>query len=764
MGQLRDDQGRRRRRRAAGRPGAGRHGPRHRRVQALLRRPAAPQRADLQVPLQHPETHLFVLGHLRQAGVPGHLRRQRADPGAGGLPLRAALQQRAARPAGGQRRAGRPAERGHRAGDDHVQRRQDPVGGAAHRHHHQGRRGRHPDPPDRHRRAGPDRLQGLARLQPEDHQRQRGRRQDRRQPAPPDPVDPADRRAGARGGAGGGRCGAARPRQLGRPARRRRDPGDGAAAPGRGPLSPPRSRAGLWAAVALAALALAPLLARGYVLAYDMVFVPRIPLGRDLLGLGTSVARAVPSDLLVALASRVAPAELVQKLILVGIFVFGGWGAARLAPVATAAGGAAAAGLFIWNAHVYERLLMGHWALLVSYAALPWVVGAALDYRAGRARAHRLVAALAVAACGSPPGAVIAAGTALAVVAGRPWRRAGTVLAAALALNLPWLLPSVLRSGGVPVRPAGAAAFASRPDGPFGTLGSLLGLGGIWNGLVTPPGHGAWAWWPGFAVVLAVAVIGWLVILRRWDRGAAVGLLVGAAVGLALAGAYAVPALRGAVDFAIAHVPGGGMIRDAQKFVAPLALVEAIGFGAGVERVLGMLEPSRWRVAAAGAMGGGPGVLVTGPAGGAAGGPGSAAYPPDWRQARQAMAADPEPGEDPYGGRLGPLVRGAAPLAPALAAQGIRYVLVLKVAEWAEFTPRLAGAQRLLDGADLALYRVPGPAAAVRFAAPPAAPVVAGDLLALATAAWAVVGVLPVVALWRRRLLLFARAGEGSHR
>jgi hypothetical protein len=56
------------------------------------------------------------------------------------------------------------------------------------------------------------------------------------------------------------------------------------------------------------------------------------------------------------------------------------------------------------------------------------------------------------------------------------------------------------------------------------------------------------------------------------------------------------------------------------------------------------------------------------------------------------------PGEDPYSDRLGPLVRGTAPLAPALPAHGIRYVLVLKVAEWADFTPRLAGARRLLDG------------------------------------------------------------------
>ncbi len=390
-----------------------------------------------------------------------------------------------------------------------------------------------------------------------------------------------------------------------------------------------------------------------------MVFVPRMPLGRDLLGLGTSVARAVPSDLLVALASRFAPADIVQKLILAGIFVLGGWGAARLAagasipgeatgarlaPAAAAAGCAAAAALFVWNAHVYERLLMGHWALLVSYAALPWVVRAALDYRAGRARVHRLVAALAVAACGSPPGSVIAAATALAVVAGRPWRRAGAVLAAALVLNLPWLLPSLLRPGGVPVRPAGAAAFASRPDGPFGTLGSLLGLGGIWNSLVTPPGHGLWAWWPGFAVVLVVAVVGWREILRRWDRGAAIGLLAAAAIGLLLASAYAVPALRGALDFTIAHVPGGGMIRDAQKFVAPLALVEAIGFGAGVERVLALLSPGRWRAVAAVALVAAPVLLEPGLAWGAAGRLGTATYPRQWRQARQVMAADPQAG------------------------------------------------------------------------------------------------------------------------
>jgi hypothetical protein len=205
-------------------------------------------------------------------------------------------------------------------------------------------------------------------------------------------------------------------------------------------------------------------------------------------------------------------------------------------------------------------------------------------------------------------------------------------------------------------------------------------------------------------------------------------------------------------------------------------------------------------------------LLEPGLAWGAAGRLGTAAYPPDWRQARQVMAADAEPGamlvlpwhlyigfpwngdrvvldpaqryftrravgnddlelkrvtvpgEDPYSDRLGPLVRGTAPLAPALPAHGIRYVLVLKVAEWADFTPRLAGARRLLDGADLALYQVSGPVTPVRFAMPPAAPVVAGDLLALVTVVWGGLGVLPGVAQGRRRLLSFVGAGEGSQR
>jgi hypothetical protein len=590
-------------------------------------------------------------------------------------------------------------------------------------------------------------------------------------------------------------------------------------------------------------LALGPLLVRGYVLTYDMVFVPRLELTGGLLGLDTAVPRAVPADLLVALASRLVPADVVQKLLLAGVFLGAAAGAARLVPSERAAARAAAAVLYAWNPFVYERLVMGHWGLLVSYAALPWVTATAAAVRATRpvggqgGAARRLVAALAVAALGSPGGGVIAAAVALCVVATPPWpsrhatpaggpiaagapfggvaRRAALVVGAALVVNAPWLVPSLLRPGGVPVRPAGAAAFAARPDGPLGTVGSLVGLGGIWNAQAVPPGLGSWPWLAGFAVVLAVAAAGLAPLLRRWDRGAAVGLLLAAGLGLLAAAAYAIPGLRELVDLTVAHLPGGGLVRDAQRFVAPLAVLEAVAFGLGVERLLaapwgGTEAQARCvrQVAAAGLVAA-PVLLLPALAWGAAGRLAAVDYPPAFAAARAAMAADPVPGamlvlpwhlymahpwngdrvvldpaqrwftrravgnddlelvgltvpgEDPYGARLAPVVRGSAPLGPALPAAGIRYVLLFKTADWAAYPPRLQGSTPVVDRPELVLYRVPERPAEVRFATPPAVPVLAADLLAAAVILWAWSGLsLPVRP---RQLVSSGRHFEGGH-
>ena len=62
------------------------------------------------------------------------------------------------------------------------------------------------------------------------------------------------------------------------------------------------------------------------------------------------------------------------------------------------------------------------------------------------------------------------------------------------------------------------AAFAARADTPFGSVGSLLMLGGGWNAQTVPKGYGG-AWSALWLAVVIVALAGYLA--RRPARRAA---------------------------------------------------------------------------------------------------------------------------------------------------------------------------------------------------------------------------------------------------
>src|SRR5438552_2397451 len=87
---------------------------------------------------------------------------------------------------------------------------------------------------------------------------------------------------------------------------------------------------GLALGLALGVLALGPGLRRGFLLGYDMVIVPRQPFTATIAGLAGGPPRAVPSDAVVAAASRIVPADVVQKLVLLSIFALACAGAASL--------------------------------------------------------------------------------------------------------------------------------------------------------------------------------------------------------------------------------------------------------------------------------------------------------------------------------------------------------------------------------------------------------------------------------------------------
>jgi hypothetical protein len=318
-----------------------------------------------------------------------------------------------------------------------------------------------------------------------------------------------------------------------------------------------------------------------------MLFVPREPFSAALPGLAPP--RAVPSDLVVAAASRVLPADILQKLILLAIFVLACSGAAALLDREPLLARLAAGIFYAWNPYVAERLIIGHWALLLGYAALPWVLRAVLaSDLVSRRGAARLALALLPAIIGGFAALAVTALLAIPVtVLTRDPRRATLTLAALAIGSLPWLIPSLLHQ--VYVDPASVAAFAARADTPFGSIGSLLMLAGAWNAQTVPAAYGG-PWSALWLAAVIVALAAYLVLARtppRWP-----GLPVAALTGLVLAALGITSPGRDLLRSLIAVFPGFAVLRDAQQFIAPLALLESAGFGLAVAAALNA-SPSR---------------------------------------------------------------------------------------------------------------------------------------------------------------------------
>jgi len=229
-------------------------------------------------------------------------------------------------------------------------------------------------------------------------------------------------------------------------------------------------------------------------------------------------------------------------------------------------------------------------------------------------------------------------------------RRLMVVIGALSLLSLPWLIPSVL----VPVHtdPAGADLFAARADTPFGRLGSLAVLSGIWNSQTVPRGYGGAGSIFWLLVVASAAVC--YVLLARPQRGWA-GLGLAGAVGLAIAAIGVTSLTRTVLHNLVAGWPGFAVLRDGHQFVAALALMDAVGLGAGAARLLGIArspisrtsprlarEPAAVALAILAMLA--SVVLLPGLAWGLGGRLRPVAYPADWLTARQIIDESPLPG------------------------------------------------------------------------------------------------------------------------
>ncbi|WP_446663495.1 hypothetical protein [Flexivirga sp. B27] len=357
-------------------------------------------------------------------------------------------------------------------------------------------------------------------------------------------------------------------------------------------------RRGIGAVVGLicGVIALGPALAPGFLLRYDLVFVPRLALGDRTMGVDGSVPRAVPNDFFVALLSHVLPGWVVEKALLLGVFVLVGAGVGALSR--SRVGAAAAALVACWNPYVAERLAIGHWGYLLGYACVPFLVAAAAAVRRGDRHAHtRLGLWLLASALTGSTGAVLGVIAVLAVLLvpaeHRPIRRTlgdlGWALLIFLLANATWWFAYLFLAPSQTTSRAGVEAFMSQADTPWGVLGSLLTGGGIWN-------EGVWfserqsLVVSGLALLAVLAVLALAVRDRVW-RGRAsggpalAGLTAAGVVGLVLAAASAMPGGQQVMTAVITDLPGGGLLRDAQKFVGLWMLLVALLAGRLVERV-----------------------------------------------------------------------------------------------------------------------------------------------------------------------------------
>jgi hypothetical protein len=398
----------------------------------------------------------------------------------------------------------------------------------------------------------------------------------------------------------------------------------------------------------LALIVTAPLLAPGYLLLRDAVSTPRSFLSDSALGLSEAAPRALPQDFVVALASGLIDGGVVVKTLLVTGLCLAGWGAARLTatvvPDAGMAGQFVAATITVWNPYVAERLLQGHWSLLVGYGCLPWVAAAMLRLRtseaAGRSDVCALVFWIALAGL-TPTGLMLAATVAVACVfasgSGRPrWWCTAVGLGAAVLVALPWLAAAAVSDSLSSTQAEGVRAFAVRAEPGLGTLGSLASLGGIWNADAVPASRTTLFVVIPAVVLLGVVAIGLPTVVRR---PVAAPLLILAAVAVVVPAAMATGPGVAVVEATIRILPGLGVVRDAQKWVALAVPAYSLAGAAAVVTLRHRIPAAATALICCAAL------LATLPdlAWGVGGKLTPVEYPPGWARAAAMINADPRP-------------------------------------------------------------------------------------------------------------------------
>ena len=306
------------------------------------------------------------------------------------------------------------------------------------------------------------------------------------------------------------------------------------------------------------------------------MFIPARVTANSITMATEAAPRAVPQDTMLAILSPAIPASTIAAFVMVFSAALGAFAAAKM--VQTMAGGRliaqfTASLLTVWNPYVVERLLQGHWCSCGRCSSACRGVLRSFP-SVGHAAGDDGFCAM------TPTGLVLAAIISLIFLP--KWSERGWIAFASLLMGSPWIIASVVNArsvGGTLVDSASAEVFAPRAEFNTGTLGALLSFGGIWNAEAAAPSRIALSEIFGIALV-SILLLG---IRELWRVYRGLTLLTIAA--------FLIPAFLSTeigievMGWLISTVPGSGLLRDSQKFVALAFPGMVLLIGVVVERM-----------------------------------------------------------------------------------------------------------------------------------------------------------------------------------
>lgn len=342
-------------------------------------------------------------------------------------------------------------------------------------------------------------------------------------------------------------------------------------------------------------LVLAPLLRPGYVLTLDMVFTPQI-----------RMPSAITNDYVLQAAlhilNEVIPSQIIEKVLLLGIFFLAGFGMNRFVrSIAHAGNGAYVAGIFYTiNPFTYDRLMAGQYLVLFGYALLPFFLYALRKF----VRSPGLRTSLWL-VCWSVIASIVSIHSIgfMLLIAGivggcSIWSRRKTkgyiqqlvrcsvlVIFLFLVASSYWLIPIALGHGGAASEVAGyggSGAFATVGDSFIGKFANVIRLQGFWleaRNMFVLPETQIPLW--GLLMLLIWVCVGCGVV-SLWKSGKR--LLVVSIGAMILLGVLLSTGLWN--EALINALPLFAVYREPQKFVTLVALGYSIFIAFGVDTIL----------------------------------------------------------------------------------------------------------------------------------------------------------------------------------